>query len=49
MRAKMKSLVGKPKETKRKKSDIESHYDDCGNSVEGLNTSHAVFAIYEDQ
>ncbi|CAK0873248.1 unnamed protein product, partial [Prorocentrum cordatum] len=47
MRAKMKALVDKPKEAKRKKFEIENHFDDCGDSITGLGMSSELFAIYK--
>eukprot|EP00959_Pyramimonas_sp_CCMP1952_P133399 2789453-Pyramimonas_sp.AAC.1 len=35
-RAKIKSLVDKPKEAKRQKLEIKNHFDDCGDDIKGL-------------
>eukprot|EP00959_Pyramimonas_sp_CCMP1952_P276710 5784175-Pyramimonas_sp.AAC.1 len=48
MRGKMKSLVDKPKEAKKRKFEIENHFGDCGDSINGLSMSTELFTIYED-
>ena len=36
MRAKMRTLTDKSKEVKRRKFEIEDHFDDCGDDMKGL-------------